>query len=194
MANLKKELRAAMRDEVYDRTEEGIYFPRQGVLAAGQYHDRINGGEWQVAGDNLVVNEGLEYILNVALGGEAKPAGIYLALFNGTSTPLATWKASDFASKATELVSQAEGYSAATRQAWTPAAAVGNVIDNFGAATSLTMKSATSITVRGAALLTSNERGGTTGKLLSVSKYANSREFQEDDTYEVGYRLTLNAG
>lgn len=194
MVNLKKELSKAFRDELFDRTEDGIYFPKQGVLACGEYHDRINGGEWQFAGKNLVVNEGLEYILNVALGNTAKPDGIYLALFSGTSTPLATWSANDFASKSSEITSQSEGYDAATRQAWTPSAAVVNVIDNYAAATSLTMKSASSVTVRGAALLTDNERGGTGGKLLSVAKYANSREFQEDDTYEVGYRLTLNAG
>ena len=34
-------------------------------------------------------------------------------------------------------------------------------------------------------------RGGTTGKLISASKYPSERVFQNGDTYEIGYRLSL---
>ena len=44
MTTLRKELAADLSRETYDVTEQGIYFPRQGVLARGEYLDRINGG------------------------------------------------------------------------------------------------------------------------------------------------------
>jgi hypothetical protein len=45
--------------------------------------------------------------------------------------------------------------------------------------------------VTGAAMLTNNTRGGTTGALVSATKYAAARVFQNGDTYDIGYRLSL---
>ena len=45
MQKLRKELATAIQNEVYDVTEQGIYFPNQGVMAQGQYFDRVNGFE-----------------------------------------------------------------------------------------------------------------------------------------------------
>ena len=44
--NLQHELAADLARERFDITDDGIYFPRQSILAAGEYFDRINGGEW----------------------------------------------------------------------------------------------------------------------------------------------------
>ena len=38
---------------------------------------------------------------------------------------------------------------------------------------------------------TSTAIGGTTGALISASKYAATRVFQNGDTYDVGYRVSL---
>lgn len=43
----------------------------------------------------------------------------------------------------------------------------------------------------GAALLTNSAKGGTGGVLVSATKYAATRTFQNGDVYEVGYRLSL---
>ena len=42
-------------------------------------------------------------------------------------------------------------------------------------------------------MLTNSVRGGTTGTLISASKYAAARTFQNGDVYEVGYRLSFSA-
>ena len=39
---LRKELQRSLDQEQFDVTTEGLYFPRQGVLAKGKYYDRIN--------------------------------------------------------------------------------------------------------------------------------------------------------
>jgi len=191
--NLRTELSRELSAEHYDKTPEGIFFPRQGVLASGEYIDRINGGAWERT-KNLIVTEGLVYILNVALGSVAKPTAFYIALFSGSTAPTASWTAAQFPSVAGEIVSLTEGYTNATRPAWKPTdAGSTSAIDNTGNVASVTMATTGSLTVTGAALLTSSVRGGTTGALISATKYASARTFQDGDTYDIGYRLTLSA-
>lgn len=188
---LRKELAAAIHHENFDVTAEGIFFPKQGVMASGEYFDRINGGDWERT-PNLIVTEGLAHILSVALGATAKPAGYFLALFSGAAAPAANWTAASFAAAASEIVSMTEGYTSPTRPVWTPPASTAtNSIDNMAAIASVTMATAGQVNVTGAAMLTNSTRGGTTGKLISATKYAADRVFQDGDTYDIGYRLSL---
>ncbi|WP_227515200.1 hypothetical protein [Acinetobacter towneri] len=173
-------------------TEQGIYFPQQGILAQGEYFDRVNGGEWQ-ATHNLVVNEGLAHLLNVAMGSKVKSAGYYLALFSGATAPAPNWTAANFASVAAEIVSMTEGYTSATRPQWTPADTNTNSIDNFAAVAKVTIATSSQLTVTGAAMLTNSVKGGTSGTLISASKYTAPRTFQDGDEYEIGYRLSFTA-
>ena len=189
--NLRQELAADIAAERFDVTANGIYFPRQGVVANGEYFGRVNGGAWAKEGDNLIPTEGLAHILNVALGTAAKPAGLYLALFSGATAPAANWGAASFAAVASEIVSQTEGYTAATRPVWTPVNTNTGSIDNLASVASLTIATASQLNVTGAALLTNSTRGGTTGALVSASLYAAPRVFQNGDIYELGYRINL---
>ena len=188
---LQREVSKALAQGDFQVTDDGILFPRQGILAQGEYFGRVNGGTWEKEGDNLITTEGLAHILNVALGATAKPAGYFLALFSGAAAPAANWTAAGFAATANEITSMSEGYTAATRPAWTPGTATANSIDNLTAVASVTIATAASLNVTGAALLTNSTRGGTGGVLVSASKYAAARTFQNNDTYEIGYRLTL---
>lgn len=188
--SLKKDICKAIAKEHYDMTESGLVFPSLDVLAKGEYFDRVNGGEW-VRTPNLVVTEGLAHILNTALGAKAKTANYYLALFSGATAPAANWTAANFTSVASEIVSMTEGYTNATRPVWTPTEATGNSIDNMTSAASVTIATASTLNVTGAAMLSNPTKGGTTGTLVSATKYATARTFQSGDIYEVGYRLSL---
>lgn len=188
--SLKKEICKAIAKDHYDITENGLVFPSLDVLAKGEYFDRVNGGEWSRT-PNLVVTEGLAHILNTALGTKAKTANYYLALFSGATAPAANWTAANFASVASEIVSMTEGYTNATRPVWTPTEATGNSIDNMTSAASVTIATASTLNVTGAAMLSNPTKGGTTGVLVSATKYATARTFQSGDIYEVGYRLSL---
>ena len=191
MTALKKELARAMRDEVFDVTDEGIYFPRQSILAGGEYFDRVNGGEWHRT-PNRIVKEGLILLLNVALGSTPKPSNFYLALFSGNVTPEANWTAANFHATATEITSMEEGYTSPTRPEWVSTNASADThIDNMDAVATLTIAASSAINVNGCALLTNNTRGGTLGVLVSATKYAATRVLQNDDTFDVGYRLAL---
>ena len=189
-ANLRNELASAIHAENFDVTNDGIFFPRQGVMAIGEYFDRVNGGEWSFS-KNLVPTEGLAHILNVAMGAAAKPTGYYLALSSGTAAPAANWTAASYTATANEIVSQTEGHTGSTRPAWTPTATTTNSIDNMAAAARVTIATASSLTVTGSALLTSSQRGGVTGVLVSAIKYPAERTFQNGDFWDLGYRLSL---
>ncbi|MFG9301283.1 hypothetical protein [Pseudomonas aeruginosa] len=187
---LRKDLAAALAAGNFDITESGIAVPHLSLLVGGEYFGRVNGGEWEKEGDNLIPTEGLAHILNVAFGSKAK-AACYLALFAGSSTPAANWTAANFAAVASEITSMTEGYTSATRPAWTTTDTATGSIDNLNAVATVTIATASQLNVNGAALLTNNTKGGTTGVLVSASKYAATRVFQNGDTYDIGYRLNL---
>ena len=192
MPTLQQEAAREIRAERFDITPDGIYLPRIGARAAGEYFGRVNGGAWQKEGDNLIVTEGFAHLLNVAFDtSTAKPAGYYLAIFSGNTAPAANWTAAAFAAVASEIVSMTEGHTGATRPVWTPAKTTTGSIDNMAAVASLTIATSSQLNVTGAALLTSSARGGTTGVLVSASLYAAPRTFQAGDIYELGYRINL---
>ncbi len=187
---LMSALLVAISANDYTENQDGSITTGGGITAKGEYFDRKNNEEWQRT-ENLIPTEGLAHILNVALGTTPKPAGYYLALFSAAAQPAANWTAASFATTASEIVSSTEGYSSATRPTWTPTNTATNSIDNMAAVAKVTMKTASSLTVQGAAMLTSSAKGGTTGALISASKYATARVFQDGDTYEIGYRISL---
>lgn len=187
----KQELLQAFHADVYDVTAEGVYFPRQGILAKGEYFHRVNDEPWEVS-PNLITTEGIAHMLNVAMGAKAKAAGYYLALFSGATAPAANWTAANFASVASEVVSMTEGYTNATRPLWNPSETAGNSIDNMTNVAQLTIATSSQLNVTGSALLTNSTKGGTTGVLVSATKYAAARTFQDGDVFSVGYRVSLS--
>lgn len=190
MSALRKELSKSLHNEVYDVTEEGIYFPKQGIMAKGEYFHRVNDGDWSVD-KNLITTEGLAHMLNVALGTKQKSSGYYLALFSGSAAPANNWTAANFASVANEITSLSEGYTSPTRPEWIPKTTTTGSIDNMESVATVTIATSSSLNVTGAAMLSNSTRGGTSGVLISASKYAAARTFQDGDKYDIGYRISL---
>ena len=181
------------RNEIFDETEAGIFFPRHGIMLSGEYVDRVNGGEETIT-CNLIPKEALIHVLNVAIGTKAKPAGSYLALFSGAAAPADNWAAANFAATANEITSLTEGYSNATRPEFIPTNADSDkFIDNFNNVARVTIVTTSQLNVTGLALLTNNQRGGTTGVLLSATKYTATRVFQNGDVFDIGYRITATS-
>ena len=181
------------RNELFDETEAGIFFPKHGIMLQGEYMDRVNGGEATFT-QNLIPKEALMHVLNVAIGSKAKPAGSYLALFSGAAAPADNWTAANFTATANEITSLTEGYSNATRPEFVPSdTSEQKYIDNFGNVARVTIATTSQLNVTGVALLTNNQRGGTTGVLLSATKYPATRVFQNGDVFDIGYRITATS-
>jgi len=179
-----QKLKHALDDGAYEHTEEGLLVPALRLMAQGKfcYHKR---GEPEEFSDNLVVNEGLDYILGAALRGVTPVSSWFIGIFSGNVSVAASWDASNFTSNATELTA----YSSATRPAWTPAAVSGGVITSFSAKAEF--EATSSITVRGAGLLSSSVKSGTTGTLIAASRFSADKSLAEDEILDVGYQLTL---
>ena len=120
--------------------------------------------EWEL--DNLVVNQGLNDILNVYLNAGSQKTQWYVGLFQGNYAPSLTDTASNWAANATE----ASNYTSATRPVWTPAAASAQSITNSASPASFTFNA--NITLYGIALVSNNVIGGTGGTLFSEAAFA----------------------
>lgn len=176
----------------YEVADGGILFPKAGALAVGEYFVSSPGYEDSIE-HNLLPTEGLNHLLMVALKDTAKLNTFYLALYSGAYTPAAGLTGATFASSATELTSNTEGYSETVRQTWTPGSASSGAIDNVASKANFTIATATSVTIRGAALLSSNVKGGTAGVIISAARFAQDRVQYNTDVFTLGYRVRLSS-
>ena len=174
----------------YDVTDEGIHFPGAGVVATGEYFYDTDGERPEVA-KNLITAQALNYLLEAGVRNGTRFNTWYLALFSGNYTPSANLVAADFSSTTSEIVSATEGYTEGTRRVWTPGPVTGSTTDNTADRSAFTIASATSVTIRGAALLSDSTKGGTNGVLLSISRFPNDRVEYAGNVFNLGYRVRL---
>jgi hypothetical protein len=163
---------------------------RGGIRAVGRYVHSVNGKD--VRYDyNLVPTEGIAYFLGVGLAATAKLSAWFLAPYSGNVDPAANWTGANFASLATEIVSLTEGFSNTTRPAWTPGAVTAGVIGNLAAKAVFNVVCTTNVNIAGAGMLSVNTRGGTTGTLVSASRFSSVRAVYNGDAFELGYEVEL---
>jgi hypothetical protein len=187
-----REFATALRNHQYEVSDEGIYFPKQRAIARGAYTHNVNGAD-ERTDDNIVVTEGLNHMLDVVLHGVTALPTWYFGLFSANYTPVATLTAATFTAGATEITSDTEGYSETTRQAFVEAAAAAGSINNTASKAAFTIATASTVTVWGAGLLSSNVKGGTTGTLMSAAKFSAARTLYDTDVFNLGYTLSLTS-
>jgi hypothetical protein len=176
----------------YELTEDGIYLPKERAFVSGVYIHDVNGSDERVD-SNLLTDEGLNHILNVAFNGATATSTWYLALYSGNVSPASSWTAANFASNATEITSTTEGYSESVRQTYVEAASTAKSITNTANKAAFTIATATSVTVWGAGLLSSSTRGGTSGVLVSAAKFSTSRVLYDTDVFNLGYTVSMTS-
>lgn len=185
----EKDIARFIRNGDFEETPEGLLI-HSSILGRGRYVHSVNGQDERID-YNLIPAEGIAHVLNTIWGAESKVATWYVALFSGNVTPASTWTAANFTSNATEITSLTEGYSQATRPEFVDAAASGGVIGNLASRAVFSIVCSSTLNIYGAALLSSNVRGGTSGILSSASRYATVRTVANGDSYEVGYEVEL---
>jgi len=190
----RAEFRRALTNHQYEVSETGIYFPKQKVTVSGVYTHDVNGLD-ERSDANIVVTEGLNHMLSTVLADGTKVATWYVKLFSANTTPLATWTAANFTANATEITSNTEGYAETTAPAYVEGTAAAGSINNTASKAAFTIYSATAaaISVWGAALSSSSTKGGTTGTLMSASKFSAVRTLYSTDVFNVGYTLSLTS-
>lgn len=136
--------------------------------AGGSFYISINGGEWEKA-DNLVVDQGLNYILNASLLGQSVLTSFFLAPFNGNVTPAASLTAATFAATTTEFTN----YDESTRPAYVPnGASTAKLASNSAAPGLITVAGGAQTAIYGCALISSSVKGGTAGVLIAAARFA----------------------
>ena len=167
----------AIRSHAFERTEDGgIYFPKAKVAVGGVlrhvYTDR-NGVEDVAVDPNLLVNEGLNYILNAALGGQSQVAAFYIAPFSGNVTPTAGWTGANFAASATEFTA----YTNSTRLPWTTVPSTAKAIGNSAAlaAATATFSAGGPYNLYGIGLTQASAKSANTGVLVAAVRFGTPR-------------------
>jgi len=182
-----------LRNNQYDIDDTGaVHFTRAAAVAQGGYLHDVNGLDERFD-KNLLPDEGLIYLLSVGLNNGTKLATWYLSLYAANYTPLAGLTAASYPATASEITSNTEGYTEATRPVWTPTPPTTPLIDNLANKASFTIATASSLTVSGAALLSEATKGAVTGKLISATKFSAARTLYDTDVFNLAYRVQLTS-
>ena len=174
----------------FEETDSGIIIG--GMRARGVYHAYVD-GVYVGSQTNKVPKEGLIYFLKTGLLGDAQNTSFYLALFSGAVNPQDNWTAANFASNASEIVDSSEGYSNASRPQWVPDSTTlaEPVVGNLDNLASYDIVCSSSINISGAAVLTSSTKGGTSGVLISATRFENVHTVNDGSTFQLGYEIEL---
>ena len=148
-----------------------------------------NGAEkWRDTIDNIVVNAGLNYLLDAGLSGGTQITTWYLGLLSATPTVAA---GDTMASHAgwTEVVA----YDEANRVTWADGGVASQSVSNSASPADFTI-SANSTQIGGAFLTSNNTKSGTTGTLYAAGAFtAGNKDLDDNDTIEVTFTGTAAA-
>lgn len=173
----------------FEKTENGIFVPVANVMIGGAFVHWLNDDyEDRQVDCNIVVNEGLNHILDVTLSAATQLTSWYVGIFKNNYTPVAGDVASTFAGsgKANEITTEIDE---TTRPAWTEAGPSSQTITNSASPAAFTAN--TTVTAYGAFLISNNTKGGLTGTLMAASKFAAQRDMVSTDVLNVTYTLSI---
>lgn len=186
-----REFVRALNNNHYEITDTGaVLMLKQGTLIQGVHEHLAPDGLGLMRDHNLIVTEGLNHLWTSAILGGSQITSWYVAIHSGTTAPSASWTAANYASNATEINSS---ISESARQAYTGATAASGSTNNTSSKAVFTANT-TNVTVWGAAVLSTSTKGGTSGTLLSASKFSASRTLPaSSDTISIGITLTATS-
>lgn len=144
--------------------------------------DKEGNLKWVEEVPNIVVNVGLNDLLDKYFKGSAYSAAHYVGL-KSAGSPAAGDTMSSHAGWAENT-----GYSNATRPAFTPGTVASQSVDNSAARATFNINTTT--TFNGAFLTTNNTKGGTTGILYGVADFSVARSLANGDTLLVTVTAT----
>ena len=147
--------------------------------------DKNGNIKWTDVIENLVVNAGLDHLLDATLSGGSQITTWYLGLTDGTPTVAAGDTAASHAGW-----TEVEAYDEANRVTWTDAGVSSQSVDNSGSPATFTISS-DSTTVGGAFLISENTKGGSSGTLYAAGAFlAGDKSLDDDDTIDVTATFT----
>lgn len=161
---------------------------QQGVKVGGKFKVICRNPEgiiaWDADAPNLVVNAGLQHILNTIFSASAQTATWYVGLCASSPT-VASGDTMITHAGWTEFIN----YDETTRQEWVEVR-TNQSMTNSGTKAAVTVSTNTSI-IGGAFLTSSNTKSGTAGTLMCAAAFTGGNKAADDnDTLEVQYTFT----
>lgn len=188
---LSRDLARALRNNDYEVIDEGsIFVPKQNIRIAGEFVHSVNGCD-ERRDANLIVDEGLQQLLDVNFNSGTPITAWYCGLYSGNVSPVNTWTAANVTANSTEFTN----YTQSTRVAWTSngAASLGpNSVSNSSSTAAFTIGTGGG-TVWGAFLASASAKSATSGKLNSASKFASSRTLLAADVLNIAYTVSMTS-
>ena len=174
-----------MRDFI--QNDAGLLVPAHKLLVGGSFHaELIRDGEIIDAFDfdNIVVNEGLDSLLNISFNGASPITSWYVGLFQGNYTPVPSDAAATIATNSTEC----SAYAAGVRQLFVTVASTAQSITNAASRASFVFTSG--VTIYGAFLASTATINGATGVLMSAARFSTSRVVASGDELLLTYSFS----
>lgn len=184
---LNKHLSKEFKTGRYEMVAGGLVLPKSKIMIGGEFHHDVNGEDLQID-ENIVVNEGLIYVINTAVAAVSQNASWFVAIFENNYTPVPADTAALFpgAGVAGEIDTE---YDEGNRPAYTLDGSVLTNVSNSSSPASFTMNA--TINAYGAHMMSNNTKAGTTGTLLAAAKFSAVRALVNLDVLNVTYQLTI---
>ncbi len=159
------------------------------ALSTGHYTVRCfdkNGKlKWEDEIDNLVVNDGLDYLLDAGLANGTQITVWYVGLTDGAPVTTAAGDTMAVHAGWSEDVTYSDG----TRQTWTAGTVASQSVDNSAATADFAMNGTT--TIGGAFLTSDSAKSGISGTLYSVGAFSGGdKGVDSGDTLQVTATFT----
>lgn len=174
----------------FDKTPGGILMPSQQLQVGGSFIiEHIRAGEVIDREEihNLVVDQGLNAMLDIMFHGTTQINPWYLGLFEGNYTPVAGVTAANIATNSTECTA----YDETTRQEYVEAAAASKVTTNSANKATFTFNAGK--TIYGAFLISDSTKGGTSGTLFSAARFGTAKTVVSTDQLLLTYTFTASS-
>lgn len=159
----------------------------RGMFAAGdrkglrELERLLSGGGtlWESGYENLVVNEGLNHILDVVLSGGTQDTSWFIGLLDADAAPAANWTATQVAGD--DFVA----YDETDLQAFTDGGVSGQSVSNSASPATFTCSTNSSV-VGGAFLIGTNAKGTPAGTLYAAGTFTGGdKNLDDGDSLEV---------
>jgi len=169
-----------------EKRESGLLVPG-GIKLGGFWHGQhLRNGrvidEWE--DHNLVVNEGLNSILNVQFANATQIPQWYIGVYKGNYTPVAGDTAANIVANSTEITTEYTG----VRPTYNEASSSAQTMTN--AANRASFVFTAPLTVYGAFLISVSNKSSTTGTLFSAAKFSTAKVVEATDELLLVYAFT----
>lgn len=169
------------------KTEGGLLLPSAKIAVKGSYHGQlVRGGEVidEFEDENLVVNEGLNALLDIMFHDTTQISTWYLGVYEGNYTPVAGVTAAAIAGDATE----SSAYDETTRPTFDEDVASGQSISNTSNRATFTFNATK--TIYGAFLISDAAKTGSGGTLFSAARFSSSKSVVASDQLLLAYTFS----